>query len=58
MPLTPMLATEWAEAARVSAAGFGGVFLVLTLLYAVTTLYGAIARWAARRAETGANQKN
>ena len=49
-----MLATEWAEAARVRAAGFGGVFLVLTLLYAVTTLYGAIARWVARRGDKGA----
>jgi len=54
--LTPILATEWVDAARVSLVGFGGVFLVLTLLYAITTLYGAVSRWMARRSDKGADR--
>ena len=49
--MTPVLATEWVDALRVSLVGFGGVFLVLTLLYAITALYGALTRWMERRAE-------
>ena len=52
--MTAVLATEWVDALRVSLVGFGGVFLVLTLLYAITTLYGALARWLERRGEKGA----
>ncbi len=49
----PEEATNWVDAARVSLVGFAGVFLVLALLYAITTLYGALAQWMARRADKG-----
>ena len=42
--MTYPLAVEWAEAARVSAVGFLGVFSVLALLTVATLAYGAVAR--------------
>jgi len=39
------LAVDWIEAGRVSLSGFVGVFVVLTLLYVITLLFGRTARW-------------
>jgi hypothetical protein len=39
------LAVDWMEAGRVSLTGFVGVFLVLTLLYLITLLFGRTAQW-------------
>ncbi len=40
-----VLAVDWLEAGRVSLTGFLGVFVVLTLLYLTTLLFGHAARW-------------
>ena len=40
--LVAPLAVDWIEALRVCAFGFAGVFVVLTLLYLSTLLYGAL----------------
>jgi Na+-transporting methylmalonyl-CoA/oxaloacetate decarboxylase gamma subunit len=52
------LAVDWAEAGRVSATGIAGVFLVLTLLYLTTLLYGRIARWTGWSSHGAKDDKN
>ena len=53
--MTPVLATDWTDAIRVSLVGFTGVFVVLALLYASTSLYGALVRWIERSRSSGAD---
>ena len=43
--MTAPLAIDWVQAAQVSATGFVGVFLTLTLLYLCTLFFGVAVRW-------------